>query len=307
MPASQLNNFISFLTVEKGYSHHTVDGYSRDLKFFLAFLGEKKDLKDISAQTVSSFVMSLHGTNSSATVARKISALRTFFRYLVKEHILERDPSLGVAGPKAGHYIPVFLTVDEVFALVEEPDERDPYGLRDQAIIELIYSTGMRVSELTSCDITDLDFDTEMVRVKGKGNKERLIPFGRAATEALRAYFPQRDELILAGLSRGGKVDRDALFLSKRSTRLSVRSVERAISGYGERAGIANPVTPHSLRHSFATHMLEMGADLRVVQELLGHATLSTTQKYTHLNMDHLTKVYDRAHPHSGARKKDRK
>ena len=247
MLISQLDSFIRFLAVEKGYSLHTVDGYSRDLNFFLAFLGEKIELTDISAQTVSSFVMSLHGNNSSATVARKMSALRTFFRYLVRERILERDPTMGVAGPKAGHYIPVFLTVDEVFVLVEEPDERDPYGLRDRAIIELIYSTGMRVSELTGCDINDLDFETEMVRVKGKGNKERLIPFGRAATEALRAYFSQRNELILAGLSRGGKVDRDALFLSKRSTRLSVRSVERAIRGYGERAGIATPVTPHGL------------------------------------------------------------
>lgn len=302
MLSRYLDSFQRYLTVEKGYSLHTVDGYGRDLKFFFSFLGENMTLSEISDQTVSSFVMSLHEGNTAATVARKMSALRTFFRYMVKEGVLSRDPTLGVAGPKAEYHIPVFLTVDEVFALLDEPGEGDPYGLRDRAMMELIYSTGMRVSELTSSNLSNLDFETEMVRVMGKGKKVRLIPFGRAAAEALRAYFPQRNELITAGLSRGGKIESEALFLSKRTTRLSVRSVERLIGAYGERAGIANPVTPHGLRHSFATHMLEMGADLRVVQELLGHASLSTTQKYTHLNMDHLTKVYDRAHPYSGVK-----
>jgi integrase/recombinase XerC len=181
--------------------------------------------------------------------------------------------------------------------LLETPGDDDRFATRDRAILELLYSTGMRVAELAGLDVSQLDFSGESVKVLGKGNKERIIPVGRAALEALQAYLPQRSSLMEARVARGHPLDGDALFLNSRGTRLTVRSIERLVSDYSVRAGIVTRVTPHALRHSFATHLLEMGADLRSVQELLGHASLSTTQKYTHLNMDYLSEVYDRAHP----------
>jgi integrase/recombinase XerC len=229
-----------------------------------------------------------------------MSALRTFFRYLAREGHLFHDPLSGVAGPKLARHIPVFLTVDEVFSLLEEPGEQDSFKLRDRAVMELIYSTGMRVSEVVNSNMDDIDFATGMVRVKGKGSKERIVPFGSAAAEALQKWFPDRDKLTVDRIRRGHEPEREAVFLNSRGTRLSSRSVERLVAGYGVRAGIGVRVTPHALRHSFATHLLEMGLDLRTVQELLGHVSLSTTQKYTHLNMDHLTKVYDKTHPRAG-------
>ena len=187
--------------------------------------------------------------------------------------------------------------MDEVFLLLETPDEKDTFMARDRAILELLYSTGMRVSELVSRNLEDLDFDAEMLRVRGKGNKERLVPVGRPAREAVQAWLPSRQQLMQERAGRGLALEKEALFLNGRGSRLTTRSVERMVQAYGERAGIPQTVTPHALRHSFATHLLEMGADLRSVQELLGHASLSTTQRYTHLTLDHLAEVYDKAHP----------
>ncbi len=303
MLIEQIEKFISWLTVEKGYSDHTVSSYLNDIKGFLNFIGEKSCVEDLNKKNVRSFVYSLYSENSSATVARKLSALRTFFRFLAKQKILQENLLSGIAGPKLEKHIPNFLTVDEVFNLLEEPDARDSYENRDCALMELLYSTGMRVSELVSRNINDLDFESGMVKVRGKGNKERLIPFGNAASEALSSYFPLRQELILTRIQRGHEPENDAIFLNNRGSRITSRSVERLVRMYGERAGIAVIVTPHAIRHSFATHLLEMGADLRIVQELLGHVSLSSTQKYTHLNMDHLTKVYDKAHPLSHKQK----
>lgn len=300
MTPPYLTLFADWLRVERGYSPNTVDGYSRDVKEFFRHIGEDTDPADISRTHVESYLSSLYRTNAGSSVARKISALRTFFRYLAREDYLSHDPLSGVAGPKLARHIPVFLTVDEVFSLLEEPGEQDRFRLRDCAVMELIYSTGMRVSEVVSRNMDDIDFAIGMVRVKGKGSKERIVPFGSAAAEALQKWFPARDVLIVDRIRRGHEPERQALFLNSRGTRLTVRSVERLVAGYGERAGIGVRVTPHALRHSFATHLLEMGLDLRMVQELLGHVSLSTTQKYTHLNMDHLTKVYDRTHPRAG-------
>jgi integrase/recombinase XerC len=190
-----------------------------------------------------------------------------------------------------------------VFSLLEAPGAADRYCRRDQAILEMLYSTGMRVSELVGCNREDVDCTAELVRVRGKGNKERLIPFGRAAREAIEQYLPEREILGIARIQRGQPAEARALFLNGQGSRLSARSVERIIQMYGLRAGIGVTVTPHALRHSFATHLLEMGADLRTVQELLGHVSLSTTQKYTHINIDHLAKVYDQAHPQAKGRK----
>lgn len=300
MNTPHLTDFAAWLRVERGYSLHTVDGYSRDVTEFFRSIGENIDPTDISRVKVQSYLSSLYSTNSSASVARKMSALRTFFRYLAREGHLFHDPLSGVAGPKLARHIPVFLTVDEVFSLLEEPGEQDSFMLRDQAVMELIYSTGMRVSEVVSRNMDNIDFATGMVRVKGKGSKERIVPFGNAAAEALQRWFADRDRLTVDRVRRGHEPEREALFLNSRGARLSSRSVERLVAGYGERAGIGVRVTPHALRHSFATHLLEMGLDLRTVQELLGHVSLSTTQKYTHLNMDHLTKIYDQTHPQAG-------
>lgn len=294
-----IHSFLRWLEVEKGYSNHTVSGYGRDLSGFAETLEKDQDPGTIQAVHIRRFVVSLHGHNSAATVARKLSALRTFFRFLLRNHHIQDDPITGIGGPKVGKYLPVFLTVDEVFALLETPETKDRFMLRDRAILELLYSTGMRVSELVSRDSLNLDFASEMLRVRGKGNKERMVPVGRPALEAIRAWFPLREQLIADRARRGRIVEKEALFLNGRGGRLTSRSVERMVKSYGERAGIHQIVTPHALRHSFATHLLEMGADLRSVQELLGHASLSTTQRYTHLTLDHITAVYDKAHPHA--------
>jgi integrase/recombinase XerC len=297
-----IEHFVSWLLVEKGYSPHTADGYQRDILELQRFCGKDVKPETITASKVQSFVGSLYATNASASVARKLSALRTFFRFLQRQKVLTADPIAGVVGPKLGQHIPSFLTVDEVFGLLEAPVATDRYWRRDRAIMEMLYSTGMRVSEVVGCNREDVDTIAELVRVRGKGNKERLIPFGRAAREALEHYLPEREALSIARIQRGHEAEGKALFLNGQGTRLSVRSVERFIQMYGLRAGIGVMVTPHALRHSFATHLLEMGADLRTVQELLGHVSLSTTQKYTHINIDHLSRVYDLAHPQAKMR-----
>ncbi|MHB8790353.1 MAG: site-specific tyrosine recombinase/integron integrase [Desulfobulbaceae bacterium] len=289
--------FAAWLEVEKGYSLHTVQGYRHDVVEFCGYLRARGGGEAATPAKVRGYVASLYTVNSSTTVGRKLSALRTFFRYLCRQGVLAADPLTGIANPKTARNIPVFLTVDEVFALLEEPGKNDTFARRDTAMLELMYSSGLRVSELVSRDLNHLDFASGMVRVTGKGNKERLVPFGAAAAEALQRYFPERQQFLASRLAGGRSADSQALFLNSRGGRLTARSVERLVQSYGVRAGITASVTPHALRHSFATHLLEMGADLRTVQELLGHVSLSTTQKYTHLNLDHLTRVYDQAHP----------
>lgn len=289
--------FKRWLEHEKGYSDHTISGYSRDLLEFSNQTGQQKKPSEIVNDDIRSFVFSLHGRNSASTVSRKLSALRTFFRFLIREGEIVDNPLTGISGPKSGRSIPAFLTVDEVFSLLESPDSRDTFIRRDRAILELLYSSGIRVAELVSRDVQDLDFEVEMLRVTGKGNKQRLVPVGRPALEAILQWLKERDGIISSRKAKGSQFDTDALFINSRGGRLTTRSIERFVIKYGKRAGLRQAVTPHALRHSFATHLLEMGADLRSVQELLGHASLSTTQRYTHLTLDHLTEVYDKAHP----------
>ncbi len=291
-----LTLFLSWLTVEKGYSSHTSDNYQRDIIEFIAFVGAK-EFTDLDAKDIRAWVYHLNGKNKANSVARKISALRTFFRYLLRQGVLVGDPTASVSMPKLGKHIPVFLSVDEVFSLLEEPGVQDQFKFRDTAILELLYSTGMRVAEIVNLNLEQVDFGAGMVRVIGKGKKERLIPVGSQALDAVSLYLESRTLLLAKRREQGKKVDEKSLFLNNRGGRLTTRSVERMVQAYAIRAGITAPVTPHALRHSFATHLLEMGADLRVVQELLGHASLSTTQKYTHLTVDHLMAVYDKAHP----------
>ena len=300
--APYTDRFARWLTVEKGYSDHTADNYLRDINGFAATVKAETRLADIGPKEIRAFVYALHGVNKPSSVARKLSALQTFFRFLVHAQAIDRNPLIGVARPKQGRYIPVFLSVDEVFRLLEAPGPQDPFAARDQAMLELLYSTGMRVAELVGLRMNSLDFEGEMVTVTGKGNRQRLVPVGRPAIDALLRYFPQRQTLLACATRNKAAVDADGLFVNHRGGRLTTRSVERLVAMYAERVGLLSRVTPHALRHSFATHLLEMGADLRLVQELLGHASLSTTQRYTHLNMDHLMAVYDQAHPQAHKR-----
>ena len=295
--------FRRWLASEKGYSKHTVYGYSHDLSECVEHMPVNICPSEVSGSHVRKYIASLRNSNNPATVGRKLSALRTFFRFLRREKIINHDPLAGISGPKRDKSIPIFLTVDEVFLLLETPDQRDTLRNRDQAILETLYSTGIRVAELVSTDIDDLDFEAEMLRVRGKGNKERLVPVGRPAAEAINKWLPDRSQLIKVRYEQKKEFETEALFINARGGRLTTRSVERFVRKYAERAGIPQIVTPHALRHSFATHLLEMGADLRSVQELLGHASLSTTQRYTHLTLDHLTEVYDKAHPLAGEKK----
>ncbi|PIE58631.1 MAG: tyrosine recombinase [Desulfobulbus propionicus] len=292
-----IEHFILWLQVQKGYSPHTIAGYQADVRELYVYCGKPRDVRAVGSKEIGGFVASLYGHNSSATIARKLSSLRTFFRYLRQEGQVSEDPLEQIVNPRLTRYIPRFLTVDEVFALLDAPNSQDSCMHRDQAIMEMLYSTGMRVSELVGSNVADYDLSDGMVRLRGKGRKERIVPFGAVAGEALATYMGGRERVLLARTAQGNKVDRDAMFLNVRGGRLSVRSVERIVSRYGERAGILTGVTPHALRHSFATHLLEMGADLRTVQELLGHVSLSTTQKYTHVDVEHLSRVYDQAHP----------
>ncbi|MBW2466586.1 MAG: tyrosine recombinase XerC [Deltaproteobacteria bacterium] len=297
MLSDYIERFVAWLTDERGYSPHTVISYRRDMDEFASVAGKNLNVKDINTQVIRNFVYSLNIRNKSSSVARKLSALRTFFKFLEQENLIEKNPMGAIARPKQEQHIPVFLSVDEVFSLLEAPGADESFGARDRAMLELLYSTGMRVSELVDCNMAHLDFDDEMVRVRGKGNRERLVPMGDPARRALKDYFIQRETQVRKRIQQGKKFDGEAVFLNSRGGRLTTRSVERLIADYGRKAGIDKPVTPHVLRHSFATHLLEMGADMRSVQELLGHASLSTTQKYTHLDMVHLMKVYDKAHP----------
>jgi len=294
-----IDRFAHWLKVEKNYSALTVESYCRDLAEFDGFAGLGKP-NEITTPLVRSFVYTLSNRNKSASVARKLSSLRTFFRFLQREGEIVANPVLAISMPRPDRYMPAFLSVDEVFSLLETPGDGDTFAARDRAVLEMLYSTGVRVAELVGLDLEHLDSTEETVRVLGKGNKERLVPVGRPALEAIRNYLPQRERIALHRVERGREPEIRALFLNSRGQRLTVRSVERLVSDYAVRAGIINRVTPHALRHSFATHLLEMGADLRVVQELLGHSSLSTTQKYTHLNLDHLSRVYDQAHPLAG-------
>jgi len=299
--------FARWLTIEKGYSDHTVDNYLRDINGFAATVVAETTLAEVGPAQIRSFIYSLHGINKPSSVARKLSALQTFFLFLLHAKVIDRNPLVGVARPKQGSYIPVFLSVDEVFRLLEAPGPQDPFSARDRAMLELMYSTGIRVAELVSLRMNSLDFEREMVTVTGKGNRERLVPMGSPAVDALHRYFPERLALLAAGSRNGADLDHEVLFVNHRGGRLTTRSVERLVSMYAERVGLLNRVTPHALRHSFATHLLEMGADLRLVQELLGHASLSTTQRYTHLTVDHLMAVYDSAHPQAKKRLKQGK
>jgi integrase/recombinase XerC len=291
---SWIDAFKDYLSEERNLSPHTSAAYLRDLGEFRSFLADnggadRAALKRLDSFMLRRFLAVLHKRNQRSSIARKLSSLRTFFRYLVREGWLEANPAEGLATPKLNRYLPRTLSVDEAAALMERGYGSGLLDLRDRAIFELCYACGLRVSELTGLDVAAVDLREDLVRVLGKGSKERIVPLGRKAHQALVAYLEAR------GLPQG----EEPLFLNVHGGRLTPRSVQRNLKTRLLKAGVLRDASPHSLRHSFATHLLDGGADLRAIQELLGHASLSTTQRYTQVSVDHLMEVYDKAHPRS--------
>lgn len=288
-----ISRFLRYLEVERNYSPHTIRSYAADLREFERYIegigiGSPLEADHLAVRGYLA-KLQLEG-RSRSTVLRKVSALRSFYRFLRRMGYTDRDPTSSVHTPSWRRKLPEFLTVEEVEKLLEAPDQSNPLEARDKAMLELMYSTGMRVGELVALDLEDVDLKNRLVRVRGKGRRERIVPFGRVAEEALRLY------LSLRGRFLKGREER-ALFLSERGRRMTERNFRERLALYARRAGITKKISPHTLRHSFATHMLEAGADLRVVQEFLGHANLATTQIYTHVTAERLKKVYEKAHP----------
>ncbi len=288
-----IEDFLHYLQYEKNFSPHTLRTYTQDLESFISFLEEKglNSFKQVTSEHIRSYLVEMMRRYKCRTVSRRLSALRSFFKYLLKKGKIERQPTEAIFNPKLSRNLPHFLTVDETFALLKTPKEDDVLSKRDKAILELLYATGMRVSELAGLNLEDIDLKEGIIRVYGKGRKERLVFLGEPAKRALEAYLKERPGLL--------RNNSKAVFLSAKGTRLTTRSVHRIVKKYGMLGGICKNIYPHLLRHSFATHLLNQGADLRTVQELLGHANLGTTEKYTHVTVERLMEVYDKTHPRS--------
>lgn len=288
---SEIDQFIRYLATERNVSGHTLNAYRSDLEQFREFLLRER-VGDAGAEAVDHLLIRrylalLHKSHKKSSIGRKLAAIRAFFKYLLRLGKVAKNPAELVSTPKKEKRVPFHLTIDEVIALVEAPRGTELLTLRDRVILETLYSCGIRVSELTGLDVMHLDLDDGLVRVLGKGNKERIVPLGSYARQAITAYLALR-----------GNPPADApLLLNARGGRLTSRSVGRIIDKYILKLATVKKISPHTLRHTFATHLLEGGADLRAIQELLGHASLSTTQKYTHVSIDRLMEVYDKAHP----------
>lgn len=306
-----LTSFVAFLKLNRHVSPHTVRAYESDITQYLAWLASDKDRKisqltpaDLHVTSVQSHLADLGKAGKArSSVARKLSALRTFVRYLRREDLIEHDPTARAVAPKRDQTLPAHLSEPEIARLIEMPSTADPLGRRDRAILELFYASGLRLSELVGIDMEDLNLSGRMVRVMGKGSKERLLPFNHSTRTALRAWIADRAAIVAPinqgkrQQSKGRAVYADPLFVNYRGTRLTGRSVDRMLRRYVARCSTRLGISPHALRHSFATHLLQRGADLRAVQELLGHSRLSTTQRYTHVNAAQLIDVYRKSHP----------
>ena len=294
--------FGEMLRVEENASPHTARNYTSDLRQLRNFLlerklclaagGEEIDLRAVDPSALRAYLVWLLQGHRKSSVGRKLSSLKTFWKFLRRHGRVETDPTATLLTPKKEKRLPTHLTVDDVFRLLDTPPADTPAGVRDRAMLEMIYSTGIRVSELVGLEWDDIDAGLEVIRVRGKGKKERVVPVGTKAIAALHRYRERIPQLCPRRLH-----DARAVFLNRNGARLTTRSVARLMEAYIRQSGISTKATPHALRHSFATHLLSAGADLRAIQELLGHASLSTTQKYTHLDLDHLMQVYDKAHP----------
>ena len=292
-----LSSFEDFLSSERNYSKHTLKAYIADIKEFGLVL---KDMGLISADNgeidfahmdetpIRTFISRLYGKNKRVSISRKLASIRTFYEFLIRNGTIKSNSAKLVPTPKGEKRLPTFLTVDEVVKLVETPGSENVYESRDRAILELLYSCGLRVSELVGINLNNLDLISMSVKVLGKGNKERMVPLGSKACAAIKTYISQRLDL---------KPEDDYLFVNSRGGRLSTRSIDRIIKKYAAISGIPKNISPHVLRHTFATHLLGGGADLRAIQEMLGHKSLSTTQRYTHISIEKIMEIYDKTHP----------
>jgi len=291
----ELNQFLDFLKYEKNASPHTIASYRRDLLQLAAYIEERKvSLRGVDNIILRGFLARLHEKkNKKSTVARKLAAIRSFLQFCMKKKWIEDNPAKVVATPKQEKHVPSFLSEEEMAEFLDLPDSRQPLDLRDRCVLELLYATGIRVSELVGINLNDMNFEERLIRIRGKGKKERLVPFGRIAEDCLISYIRSRRQI------NKGDIDEDTLFLNYRGERLTARSVERIVDKYIRAAALRRKISPHSLRHSFASHLLSRGADLRIIQELLGHESLATTQKYTHLDIKQLLDVYKKSHPRS--------
>jgi integrase/recombinase XerC len=311
----QLRSFLDYLRLNRNASAHTVAAYESDVAQFFAFAAAHLRLAPDALEpghlqlvTIRAFMADLYRQGQArASVARKISALRAFGRYLRREGWIEGDPAGLAATPKREQRVPAHLSVDEMAKLLEVPDTSEPLGRRDRAILELFYASGLRLSELVGLDLEDVNLSARVVRVMGKGAKERLVPFNTTAAASLRAWLKDRAVLVNANPRSQGPTPKshrrrpeEPVFVNFRGSRLTGRSVQRLVGRYVAQCSTRFGISPHALRHSFATHLLQRGADLRAIQELLGHVQLSTTQRYTHVNAAQLLDVYRKAHPRAG-------
>jgi len=288
------SRYVSYLELERDASPYTVRNYTTDLLGFIQFIKEKgiESLKEVDKHVLRDYLSHLmQGGIVKASMARKLSAIRSFYRFLVREEMLLVNPLQNTSSPKLDKRLPSFLTQDEVIRLLDTPDTTTPQGQRDRALLELLYASGPRVSELVGLDLRQVNLDSREIRVWGKGNKERVVLMGELAAEALTTYLEESRPKLL------GEKRTNALFLNRYGQRLTERSVQITLQETAHRAGIGKRVHPHMLRHTFATHLLDGGADLRVVQELLGHASLTSTQIYTHVSKSQARRIYLSAHP----------
>jgi len=299
-----IDRFRDHLKYERNVSEHTLRNYLSDLEQFYDTLcpvdaaGSRPhiDVRQIDHITIREYMAKLHREKRKKTsIARKLATLRTFFKFLCREQIVEMNPARLVSSPRLEKKLPRVLSVDDVCRFIETPDPETVLGKRDRAILELLYATGMRVSELVGLNLEDVDFRNDSIRVRGKGRKERIVPFGSKAKEAMQEYLGVRGELLIEASE--DERDPKVFFLNYQGTRITTRSVGRMLDKYISECALSHDISPHSLRHSVATHLLSAGADLRAIQELLGHARLSSTQIYTQVSMEQLMKVYDKAHP----------
>ncbi|MFL6375600.1 MAG: tyrosine recombinase XerC [Pyrinomonadaceae bacterium] len=301
MLSAHLEQFLQHLKYERNVSPHTLRNYTSDLEQFrdhLLAVEKREDfpVEQIDRLTIREWMAELHAGHKKASVARKLASLRTFFQFLVREGKLEANPAKQVATPKIERKLPNHLTMEDAVRFIETPDVDTDLGTRDRAILEFLYATGIRVGELVGIDVQDVDFRSRLVRVTGKRKKERIVPFGEPAGQAVMLYIQQTRETFLLNAPITER-DPRALFLNYQGTRITTRSVGRMIDKYIKQCADIHAISPHSLRHTFATHLLDSGADLRDIQELLGHARLSTTQIYTQVSMEKMIEVYDKAHP----------
>lgn len=317
---SQLNDFLEYLRLNRNVSTHTVEAYRSDLSQFLTFAAEHRGKRlrtllprDVDLTTIRAFMGAMYQQgHARSSVARKLSALRTLIRFLRREGWIDADPAALAAAPKREHKIPAHLSIDEMSRLLDTPDVTTRLGRRDRAMLELFYASGLRLSELVGLDLEDVNLSARVVRVLGKGAKERIVPFNASTRHAIRAWLNDRAALCQPAIKsqrpspnaeaarpkpRASNRQPEPLFVNARGTRLTGRSVQRLVARYVAGCSTRFGISPHALRHSFATHLLERGADLRAIQELLGHVQLSTTQRYTHVNAAQLLEVYRKAHP----------